>query len=211
MGEGHTIVLVVKMLKIKKSKSKLICITGFMGCGKTTATLFYNSLGFKIFIMDKYIHEIYNVGNEGYKIIKENFGNEYVNKDCVDRLKLRELVKNDQKSKDKLDKLMLRIMSKKIQELFLLNEKIIVELGIYIYNQEIFYDYFYKIILIKSNRKNIIDHFKDFHNGIKFSTKAVENKENVDFNSIVYVDYIVENNKNLEFFKENLKKILNFF
>lgn len=182
-----------------------------MGCGKTTAALFYKSLGYKVFIMDNYIHQIYNFGEIGYQIIKEKFGIEYVNKKCVNRQKLRELIKNDEKEKNKLNSLMLKVMIKKIEELFLLNEIIIVELGIYIYNQKSFYNYFNKIVLIQSNRNNIIDNFKEFHNGIKFSTKGVENLNNIDFNDVIYVDYVVDNNENLELFKENLKKILNFF
>lgn len=211
MGEEHIIVLIVRMLKINKKKSKLICITGFMGCGKTTATLFYNSLGYKTFIMDDYIHEIYNVGQIGYEIIKENFGFDYLDEFSVNRTKLRELIKKDKLSKIKLNKLMLDVMLKKIEELYFLDEKIIVELGIYIYNQEVFFKYFNKIILIQSNREDIIDNFKEFHNGIKFSTKDVENNNNVDFNGIIYVDFIVDNNNNLSFFEKNLKKLLNFF
>lgn len=211
MEEEHIIVLNVKMLKVQKNNSKLICITGFMGCGKTTATLFYHSLGYKVFIMDDYIHEIYKVDNLGYKLIKDNFGNMYVNKECVDRKKLRELIKNDEKSKNKLNNLMLDVILKKIEELYFLNENIIVELGIYIYNQTKFYNYFNKVIAIISNRKNLIDNFKEFHTGIKFSTISVENYENIDFKGNIYVDFIVENNKNLEIFEKNLKKILNFF
>ncbi|MDE6082479.1 MAG: hypothetical protein K2F52_01215, partial [Malacoplasma sp.] len=48
------------MSKVSKNKnltnnSNLICITGFMGSGKSTFTIFLKELGFNVFIVDDFI------------------------------------------------------------------------------------------------------------------------------------------------------------
>ncbi|MDE5545614.1 MAG: hypothetical protein K2I76_03290, partial [Malacoplasma sp.] len=59
------------MSKVSKNKnltnnSNLICITGFMGSGKSTFTIFLKELGFNVFIVDDFIHGIYNKNPVSY-------------------------------------------------------------------------------------------------------------------------------------------------
>ncbi len=211
MEEEHIFVLNVKMnnysKKEKKLNSKLVCITGFMGSGKSTAIQLLSEQGFEVFEMDKYIHSIYSRNKIGYEIIKKNFGSDFVTSTEVNRLKLRELIIKDKIAKKKLDSLMLEVMINKIKELYSLDRFIVVELGIYIYNQIEFYYLFKKIIAIYSCRENINDNFNKFHQGYNFSTKDVENSKMLENTHIVYVDYIVENNVNLESFFSSIKNI----
>lgn len=182
-----------------------------MGSGKTTALEYFKDHNLEVFKMDEYIHNIYQRDLIGYNLIKKYFGDEFVTETQVDRNKLRELITNSQNDKEKLDSIMLNVMVNKINQLYSLNKIIIVELGIYIYNQYNFYYFFNKIIAIVSKRTNIKDDFNKFHTGFKFSTKAVENPKNLINSNIVYCDYIVDNDVNLNCFYDELKKFLPIF
>lgn len=204
MEEGHIIVLNVNM----KNNSKLICITGFMGVGKSSVINFFSDCKYDVFKMDEYIHSIYLKEQIGYIAIEKEFGTDFVNENQVDRNKLRSFILESSENVKKLNNLMFPIIEKKLQDLVKLDKTIVVELGIFVYNPKTFSKYFKKIIAITSNRENKIDFFETFHNGLKFSTKSVENYENLEKEGIILVDFIVENNSSLINLQKNFKKIL---
>lgn len=190
-------------------KSKLICITGKPGNGKTHFANYLKENGYKVFIMDEWVHQFYKIGNKGYELIKKEFGFQYVNEIEVDRKKLANLIFNDTDAKTKLDNLIFKEIYDLICNLKILDKTIFVELGIYAINPAFFKNLFKFIIAIDSQRfleKN--PYISKFYENIKFSTKAVENSKNSGKYSIVYVDYIVENLGDLENFEKNIKNLL---
>lgn len=199
-----------KMSEIKNNK--LVCVTGQVNKGKTTAIQFISSLGYNIFIMDEYIHEIYKKNKIGYLKIKENFGDDFVNDIEVNRDKLRNLILSDSKYREKLNSIMFPIMFNKLLEIKNSSKHIVfVELGIYIYNPEFFNNVFDLVIAINRDDKlTKRNPFQKIKNVVKFSTKGVENLKNNDNSNMIFVDFIVDNNETLEKFKMNIKKILEY-
>lgn len=199
-----------KMSEIKNNK--LVCVTGQVNKGKTTAIQFISSLGYNIFIMDEYIHEIYKKNKIGYLKIKENFGEGFVNDIEVNRDKLRNLILSDSKYREKLNSIMFPIMFNKLLEIKNSSKHIVfVELGIYIYNPEFFNNVFDLVIAINRDDKlTKRNPFQKIKNVVKFSTKGVENLKNNDNSNMIFVDFIVDNNETLEKFKMNIKKILEY-
>jgi dephospho-CoA kinase len=132
----------------------LICVTGEINSGKTTALTIIKKQGYHTFSMDEYIHRIYKINKIGYQLIKKNFGDKYVNSREVDREKLGKLVFSNKQALNQLNKLMIPIMLDKIQEISEKFDVLFIELGIYIYHESLFYHFFDKVIFI--NAKNLI-------------------------------------------------------
>ena len=199
-----------KMSEVKTKDSKLVCVTGLVNKGKSTAMKIISSYGYDVFIMDEYIHQIYNRDEIGYIAIQENFGKEYVNEIQVDRDKLRELILSDSKFRDKLNSIIFPIMLSKLLELKKESKGLIfVELGIYIYDPK-FFDKAFDLVIAVNRDEEITEKnpFQKIKNVVKFSTKDVGNLENNEYTNTVFVDFIVDNNSTLEKFKNNIKKIL---
>lgn len=194
------------------SNSKLICVTGFMGSGKTTVMHIIKQLGYKTFITDEFVHSIYMNGNIGYEIIKKNFGIEFVTNNSVDREKLRNLIINNSNKKALLEKLMNKVIYDKIFSLQKENDLIFVELGTYLFFEEYFKNLFKKVVVIDSLDKNFKkNNFKKFSHIEKFSTKPVGNFKNPQKTRVFYADFIVENDGNLLDLEIKVKDLIKFF
>lgn len=192
----------------KVDKSNLICITGKMGAGKTKAINYLNQKGYNVFIFDDYIKEIYKKNEIGYKRIIKFFGKEFVNEYEVDRDKLLNFILSSEEKKTKLDNIMIPIIVNKIKS-FSINTLLFVELGIYIYFDFIFADFFKKIIIISRKKEdNFDDIFFGYNKWIEFSTKHVGNPKKHIFSNVIYGDAIVENNSDLPFFYAEIEKML---
>ena len=133
----------------------LICITGKIGCGKSTILKQYKRLGYKTLEMDKYIHSIYKSNKIGYKLIKEKFGQKYVNDKEVNRKKLGQLVFKSKKQLDKLNAITLPLIKNKILSFKKLKGIIFIELGIYTKHAKYFSNCFDLIILVKGKQDQI--------------------------------------------------------
>lgn len=200
-----------KMSKEKINDSKLICVTGFMGSGKTTFMNLLKEMNYETFIADEFVHNIYLKNNIGYQIIKNNFGNDFVTDECVDRNKLRDLILNNPEKKELLEKLMNEIIYKKILDLK--NEKrlIFVELATYLFFEDYFKDLFKKVVVIDSLDKNFKkNNFKNFSSIKKFSTKTVGNSKNIQKEGVFYADFVVENDGNISDLKSRIKDLIKF-
>ncbi|MDE7075298.1 MAG: dephospho-CoA kinase, partial [Malacoplasma sp.] len=165
------------MSKVSKNKnltsdSNLICITGFMGSGKSTFVKFLQDLGFNVFVTDEFVHKLYKKNEKGYELIKKYFGSDFTNDIEVDRKKLKELILNDSNQKTLLEKIMNKIIYDEINELKRKKELIFVELGTYLFFEDYFKNLFNKVVVVKTNNKNYKNnYFKNFSNIEKFSTK----------------------------------------
>lgn len=195
-----------KMSKETKN-NKLICITGFVGEGKTTSTLFFASLGCQTFVTDKWIHQIYQKHKKGYQLIVKLFGKQYVNDQEVDRKKLKNLILSNKKAKYLLEKHINKLIYKRINQLKRLNKIVFVELGIYLFHVEFFKDLFSKVIVVDGKNKEKNNDFRKFCAISKFSTKTVGNSKNVDNQGVLEVDFLVENTSDVKNLHSNLNSL----
>lgn len=189
----------------------LICVTGIKGSGKTTAMDMIANMGYSVFIMDEYIHNIYKTDEIGYLLIKKHFGINYLNKYGVDREKLGKLVFSDSKQLEKLNKIMIPVMQYKIADLKAQNKLIFVELAIYLFHIDKFKKYFKKVLCIlgrKKISKNIF--LENFFNTKNFPTNSVGKYKNITLSKRFNSWYFVENNKNKKDLQKNIKNFLTF-
>ncbi len=97
-------------------------VTGYLGSGKSTALKTLKKLGFYTVNADEVVHELYEPGKEGWKKIKDFFGEEYLikGKGKVNRPKLRKVVFNNTDKLKILEKLVQPVVfneiSKRIQK-----------------------------------------------------------------------------------------------
>lgn len=75
----------------------ILGVTGYLGSGKSTALDFLKKHGFACIDADKIVHDLYESGNDGWRKIKDFFGEEFLTKDNgkVNRSKLRKVVFNN--------------------------------------------------------------------------------------------------------------------
>ncbi|MCF0218035.1 MAG: dephospho-CoA kinase [Malacoplasma sp.] len=200
-----------KKVEAIKASSQLVCITGFMGSGKSQVMTFLQEMGYKIFLADEYVHQIYQKNEVGYETIKNNFGTEFVNDNEVDRNKLKELILSDVAQKKLLEKLLNKLIYQKINELKRTNQLIFVELATYLFFESYFADLFGKVIVVDAKNQNFKkNEFKKFSSIQKFLTKTVGNSKNATHNGVFWADYIVENVGSLVELKGAVKKMLAF-
>lgn len=126
----------------------LICLTGKTGSGKSTCLEIIKKLGYQTFETDNFIHDIYQVNQAGYELIKQEFGEIYVNEKEVDRKRLGQLVFNHKEQLEKLNKLMLPIIKEKIVGLKQKQQIIFVELAIYLNHESYFTNLFDEVIQV---------------------------------------------------------------
>jgi dephospho-CoA kinase len=190
----------------------LVCITGEIGSGKSTALEIIKAQGYRTFNMDEYIHRIYKKGEIGYKLIQKHFGNTYINNKEVDRKKLGKLVFLNKQYLNKLNKLMIPLMQAQLEQMSIKSTLIFVEMGIFMHQQSAFNKYFDKVIFVdtKESLKN-----KNLRKKIsylrKFPTKNVGKLKNLTKMKEASQFIVVGNHKNLRNFQTNILKILEIF
>jgi dephospho-CoA kinase len=190
----------------------LVCITGEIGSGKSTALNIIKANGYATFSMDEYVHHIYKHNQIGYRLIKQHFGKEYVDKTEVNRKKLGKLVFASPNDFKKLNKLMIPLIQQQLEKLSRKASLLFVELGILIHQEKSFSKYFNKIIYIKAKKELI---YKNLRKKIPYLTKLPTmfvGKLNYSTKTKQKSKYIVVgNHQNLKNFTTNILKILQSF
>lgn len=81
---------------MRRSRPRVIVITGGVATGKSTAVEILMDLGYRVLDSDKIVHEGYNIGSNLYYKVLRHFGEEILGEDkTIDRQKLGKIVFND--------------------------------------------------------------------------------------------------------------------
>jgi dephospho-CoA kinase len=189
--------------------SMIVCVTGKSGAGKTEVIKTLKNCGFITLVMDDYIHEIYKKNNIGYKLIFQNFGKTFVNKEEVDRKKLGKYVFSNEKALNLLNKIMIPIMQNKIEQMRKTYSLSFVELAVYMDHVSSFKKYFDKVILVRAN-KNIEKKILNKKNrlGKNFPTNAVGKLKKPIKNGNIIFDILLQNTSNLKELENSVKLIV---
>lgn len=190
----------------------LVCVTGEIGSGKSTALKIIKSCGYCTFEMDDYIHHIYKKNNIGYQLIKQHFGSDYVSQVAVNRKKLGKLVFSNPAELKKLNKLMIPLMQEKLAKKSEKSTLLFVAMGIFMYQKTAFTRYFNTVILIDTKKSLKNKNFRKKMSYLrKFPTSLVGKSKyhTKTKNSPKYI--VVGNHENLKKFRAKILKILRIF
>jgi len=96
----------------------LLGVTGYLGSGKSTALKYFKKHDFLVIDADEVVHELYEPGKDGWRKIKDFFGEEYLRgaKGKVNRPKLRKVVFNNTAKLKILEKLVQPVVFNEIRK-----------------------------------------------------------------------------------------------
>ena len=94
----------------------ILGLTGGIASGKSTADIFFKEKHIPVIDCDQIAHDILNVGNKGYELVRKQFGFQIINEDqSINRSVLGQIVFNDAKQLDILNKITHPLIFKEIQ------------------------------------------------------------------------------------------------
>ncbi|MBI2655076.1 dephospho-CoA kinase [Candidatus Woesearchaeota archaeon] len=192
----------------------IIGITGSIGSGKTAAAKIFSKYHYIRIDADEVGHSLMKENKELKNKLIKNFGNKILGKNGnIDRKKLGGIIFNDKNKLKKLNSIMhpliineIKNKIKNIQTKCGLNAKIIIDAPLLIETN--LKDYVDKIIVIKSDKKNIIKRLNK-----KFPKKIIERILKAQMpleEKLKYADFVVENNRDLKNLEKQVKEIINY-
>ena len=182
-----------------------IGITGSVASGKTTASKILSLSRGPLFSADKAVKELYN--KKSFKsLISKKFklkNNNQIKKS------IKKLVIENKKNIKKLEKIIHPLVRKKMRKFTSKhrNKKLLFyEIPLLIESKLM--KHFNVIIFIKANKQLRLKRFK-LKNGNKDLFNFLNDKQMTDVQKIKFCNYVVVNEKNLNFLKKNLFAIIN--
>lgn len=105
------------MLYLERRLQRVV-ITGGMGSGKTRVILMLEKMGFPVFIADKCVADLYKPGNDGWRIIRDRFGNRFIRNDHepVDKVKLARAASEEEHFLEELSHLIHPLVNHRLEE-----------------------------------------------------------------------------------------------
>ncbi len=174
----------------------IIALVGSPLSGKTTVLKKLQEKGMRVFSADSHITQIYKVGNEGYNLIKEELGEEFVNEEAVDRRVLAEwasLEGNLEKLNEMIHPLIFNYLEGK--------DDFIAELPI-ITNSPVKFKYD-KLVLVRADEETIVNRFaKTQLRNPAFIKKIIE-----DWNNDVEYDFVIDTTNDVQ--ETDINNIIN--
>ncbi len=174
----------------------IIALVGSPLSGKTTVLKKLQEKGMRVFSADSHITQIYKVGNEGYELIKEQLGEDFINEQSVDRRALAEwasLEGNLEKLNEMIHPLIFNHLENK--------DDFIAELPI-ITNSPVKFKYD-KLVLVKADDETIINRFaKTQLRNPEFIKKIIK-----DWNNDVEYDFVIDTTNDVQ--ETDINNIIN--
>ncbi len=150
----------------------IIALIGSPLSGKTTVLKKLQENGMRVFSADAHVKKIYQVGEEGYNIIKENLGDEFVNETSVDR-RLLAAWASEEGNLERLNEMIHPLIYNYLED----KDDFIAELPI-ITNSSVKFKYD-KLVLVKASEEKIIERFnKTKLRNPEFIKKIIKDWEN---------------------------------
>jgi dephospho-CoA kinase len=183
----------------------LLGVTGYLGSGKSTALEYFKKHGFFIIDADKVVHEMYEPGEEGWKKVKDFFGEEFLinGEGKVNRNKLRKVVFNNTAKLKILEKLIQPVafneISKRIQKAK--PEKVAIESTTF--NKKRLGMDVTHILWIETSIKDCYERSSKNRSLTKREHKNIIEHQQKP----TTIDFIIKNNKGKKELRENVDKI----
>jgi len=183
----------------------LLGVTGYLGSGKSTAIKYFKTHGFLAIDADKVVHELYEPGKDGWKKIKDFFGEEYLikGKGKVNRTKLRKVVFNNTAKLRILEKLVQPVVFNEIRKRIQKEKPEYVALESTTFDKKRLGMDVTHILWLDTNIKNCYERCSKNR-----SITKVEHKNIVDHQKKPKkIDFTIRNNKGLKELREKVDKV----
>ncbi len=183
----------------------IIGISGKVASGKSEVLKVFKKMGFCCIDADKITHEIYKKEQKGAKIIADNFGKDFLNKNgAVNRTKLRKFILSDFGGLKILNKLVHPLVCDEICKFIKKNERKNIAIEAAYFNTDGLLKIVDKIIWIERSGKNIMD--------VLIKDRGFSKSEAKKFLNLIgmprVVNYILKNNGKLEELDKKVKMLL---
>lgn len=171
-----------------------VVLTGNPGVGKSMVNNYLQEIGFTTYKIDDYINEIYQIGRIGYQLIKENFGEKFVNLKSVNKDALAALVIKNNDAYKKLNQLIWPIIKNHLLKLKHKYKNLIVEMAIYKLDENFFSNIFDFVIEVinenvkyQKNQNNNIKKYENWYIGKKLNKVdfIINNSWTIDYTQFV--------------------------
>ncbi len=183
-------------------------ISGYIGSGKTEAGNFFKDAGAFFIDADRVVDRIYQVEGDGYKKIKNFFGDEFMKKDGeINRKKLRKFVFSDVNKLKILNGLIHPLVVREIQkDILSCKDNIVVIEAVYI-DSEMMNGLIDKKLWIECDEDKIFS-----RSGVKakYDRNTVAEIYNIQIEMKIKPDrpdFVVDNGGSMTDFKKQLKKV----
>lgn len=177
-----------------------VAITGTIGAGKSTVARMMQEMGYRVYDMDQWVHELYETDTELLAEIKQVFGEAVFNYNKLDRKALARLVFKDDDKLDKLEAMVFPLVYARLQAL--------IDDGIIVVEVPLLFEskgeaYFDAIIVCDADKE--LRHKRLTQRGM--SPEDIEARERRQFSDAYkreHADYLIDNSAD----KASLKKQL---
>tara|TARA_B100000035_G_scaffold302071_1_gene299302 strand:- start:1496 stop:2062 length:567 start_codon:yes stop_codon:yes gene_type:complete len=181
-----------------------IGITGSLASGKTTASRILSKKYGPLFSADKVVKELYNT-TKFKSLISKNFK---INNNSQLKKNLKKKIIEKRINIKKLEKIVHPLVRRKMKKFTLKNKnKKVLFYEIPLLIESKLMKHFDKIIFIKAKKKLRLKRFK-LKRGSKKLFEIFDDKQMRDQKKVKFCDYVVVNEKKLDFLKKNLSDII---
>lgn len=189
----------------------IIGITGSIGSGKTTVAKLFSKHWYNRIDADEIGHQIIKKNSITYRKIIKEFGNKILDKDKnINRKKLGDFVFNDARKVKKLNSIMHPLILKEIKNKIIQIQKRCQDKTRIVIDAP---------LLLETNTKNMVDNViviktdtdKIIKRNKKFSKEQIEKILNQQMplnEKLKYADFVIDNNKDLEHLKKQVRNIV---
>ncbi len=165
----------------------IIVLVGAPLSGKTSVLKKIQEKGMRVFSADSHITKIYKKGEEGYEVIKNELGDEFVNEESVDK-RLLAAWATEHNNLNRLNELIHPLIVNYLKD----KDNFIAELPI-VTNSSVKFNYD-KLVLVKASEEEVINRFsKTKLRNPEFIKKIID-----DWNNEIEYDYVIDTTNGIE-------------
>lgn len=187
---------------------KVIGITGVIGSGKSAVCNYLINKGYQVIDSDKIVKKMYD-SNALTKVIEDNFGQEYIYNNCVDKQKLGALIFNNIEKRKLLNSLVHPLVKKQIMAQINKSKEKLIFVDVPLLFEAHFEDLCDYIIVVYTNERSNVKRLME-RNNISFEEAQIKIKSQMSIiNKCYFADFIIDNSKDLCYTYERLIEVIN--